>query len=274
MTITLADRTDKQVFLLVEFKTTEKTFRYTDNVETIISEEGIFDISEPTMEVKLPPNTGMFENKVLSIDLPFVPGKFIDDISAQRPYPKVTIKVFEHYVAGGNAETYLMFWGTLTKATKNREGREGRVVIQGKGEKALFKAPAGPIISHQCIFIFGGAGCEKSFIGLTESVRVDAIETVTITTRPLSNTYKDNRHFIRGVVTVEGLAITIASWDRTKSNEFILTKEPPQSWIGKTALIEPGCEKSVEQCFFWRNLHRFCGPGYAIPEYNPIIEQE
>lgn len=274
MTITLADRTDKQVFMLVEFTTTEQEFRYTDHVETIISEDGIFDIPEPTMDIKLPPNTGTFEGKVLSVDLPFIPDSFVDDVSAQRPYPQVTVKVYEHYIAGGNAETYLMFWGTLTKATKNREGREGRVVIEAKSSKALFKVPAGPIISHQCPWIFGGNGCQKSFIGLTENVKIDSISTVTITTRPLKSSYRDNRHFIRGVVTVEGLAITIASWDRTKSNEFVLTKEPPRSWVGKLALFEPGCEKSIEQCEFWVNTKNFGGIGFAIPEYNPIIEQE
>lgn len=274
MTITLADRTSKETYTLVEFSTSEETFRYTDNIEPTISDAGIFDLLEPTMDIKYAPNSGTFEDRVTSIDLPFVADTFIDHVSAQRPYPLTTVRVFEHYVSGSEAETYLLFWGTLTKATKNREGREGRVVIESKGEKAFYKILAGPIISHQCFNIFGRKGCEKSFVGLTELVKVDDVSTVTVTTRPLKIIHKDNRHFIRGVMTVEGLPITIFSWDRFTPREFILTKQPPSSWIGKLALIEPGCDRTINQCEFWNNTQNFNGPGFAIPEYNPIIEQE
>lgn len=276
MTKTLADKVEKESYFLVEFSSAANNYQFTDSVLETPSEVGLFDLIEPTMAVDLPPNTGTFDAKPATIDLPHRANKFSDLISAQRPFPETIVKIYEHFFdpISNIGETYIHFWGRLTRATKNREGQEGRVIIEARGIKAFMKVAAGPIITHQCPWIFGKKGCAKVFLGLTESVRVISIDGTTVKTGKLSRSYFDKRHFIRGSMIINNLAVTIVSWDIFAPKAFILTKQPPESWIGQLALIEPGCDKTIEQCDFWKNTPRFGGAGYGIPEYNPVIEKE
>lgn len=272
---TILDRVSKETHLLVMFTNGEGIQRYTDSLLPIGAPAGKFDILEPHMNVTLPPRSGSLDNKECVIELPFRAAQFTDYVSSGRPYPITEVKVWEHTRSGGLSEVHLHFLGRMTRAVKNQEEGADTVKIVAKDLKAMMQAPLGLLVTHQCPWTFGKNGCFKAFTGLTESAVIDRIDGVKVTVRALNGNYTDKRHFIDGQMTVNGLPLRIREWEPiTRPLEFHLIRTPPTRWLGDVALIEPGCSKFVEECeTMWLNNLQFGGIGFAIPEYNPTIEE-
>lgn len=79
-----------------------------------------------------------------------------------------------------------------------------------------------------------------------------------------------------------GLAIPIRDWwynatTQSGTNTFVLGKIPPASWLYSLSLdnkilLVPGCNKTKTSCDARANLSKFGGFGYAIPAYNPLVD--
>ncbi len=275
--MTVLEESEKETYIFIEFAfgTSERHLvRLTDASKNqpspgIVDPPGTF-FAEPTLEVKLPKRTGLLKEEPLTVKLSGPFSGFFTNITSGEPHEPVTVKVWEQHLDKiGNQELLFPFAGRLTLVRKNPEGVSGAIEIQAVTEKNLLEnILVGVPGNSQCIWIYGGEGCEKAV----------EFDDYTIT-QILGNQVKINivptraeRFYHRGYVELNDLRILIRDW-RT-GDVFELATTPPQRWINKIARFFEGCDKLIETCRGQKfNEERFSGFGYAAPYFNPIFEE-
>lgn len=245
---------------------TPNVIRYTDWTSPV-SLWGQVYASVPQMEVKLPANTiGLRENPI-GIKLPL--NAFTAALSIGEPHPFVDVEVREYIVGEADSLAKIMWRGRAAKSTRNFQGDDRLVRIEGKNIKSRLGVPLGIPATPTCQWTFGGKGCGVDTAALVESATITAIDRMTITTTGLTTTMTD-RYFHRGFVEIDGLRIGVREY--TTGEDLILVREPPRRWLGQVAAITPGCAKLIEVCRdTWDNEENFMGCGYAIPNYQPNV---
>lgn len=266
---------------------------YTDHTTDL--QGGLFE-SVPSMKLTIPENTGLFDGKVFRVVLPRVVGgvtdTFLDRLSSGSPHAPVAVTVTEHNIpqlGSDLADEVILFKGKLTKAVRNYQGRADAVALEGQTALSQLDAAMGMACNHHCIFNLFGRGCStgdgsggQEADGTAASgpqkntetalVTITAIVGKTVTAIPPAKS--DDRHWHRGYMEFEGLRIGIRDYDASvDANTFHLVNRPPSHWNGNQVDLVPGCDKSVETCDGrWGNKDNFGGFGYAIPAYNPLLE--
>lgn len=276
------DQPMKRSFLLVTFSYGDPlvVVKYTDRAGDYLDFP-----AQPAMQVTVPQNDGTLDDKPCRVILPV--DAFSLRLSDGLPHAPVSLLVREIVLpaAGGEqqASALTLFRGRVTQVTRNYQNRADTVAIEALQAKSRLKVAMGLPCNHHCVFTLFGRGCTTNAFGepkLADEVQVGSLtlingRKVTITGLPAHPT--DPKFWHRGYVRVGGtndLRILIRDWDGdVDATLFHLASRPPSSWLGLPVFVIPGCDKTAETCASrWDNLENFGGYGYAIPAYNPVIE--
>jgi hypothetical protein len=87
--------------------------------------------------------------------------------------------------------------------------------------------------------------------------------------------------WVNAYLTRGGLSIPIRDWwwspTTSGTQLFVLGKVPPASWVYDNSsdnylTLVPGCTKTKQACALRQNTLRWAAFGYAIPAYNPLLD--
>lgn len=276
------DQSTKRSFLLVTFNygDPETVVKYTDRAGDYLDFP-----AQPAMQVSVPPNDGTLDDKPCRVILPI--DDFSRRISDGLPHAPVSLLVREIVLpaSGGaqQASALTLFRGRVTQTIRNYQSRADTVAVEALQAKSRLKVALGLPCNHHCVFTLFGAGCSTGAFGepaLADEVQtgtIDAVDGRRVTISGLSAHPSDPKFWHRGYVRIGGerdLRILIRDWDGDlDATLFHLASRPPSDWLGLPVFVTPGCDKTPETCDGrWDNLENFGGYGYAIPAYNPVIE--
>jgi hypothetical protein len=229
--------------------------------------------SEPTMEVTVPENDGILSTTTLDISLPATNSWFANLVSGtpQAPVFVIAEEITKPDIGGDTSSRRIFFRGQLNRTIKNYQGKGNQSIAKFISAKGKLDLPMGVPANHHCAWTLFGPGCQLPKAGFSDSLTIDTVDGKVITTT--TSSVRTGKFFHRGYIEYEGLRIGIKDWDDSDPDTFYMIKTPPQSWIGKTVTIWAGCDKTLTTCqdrFNWESY--FGGMGYAIPAYNPLIE--
>lgn len=271
MTTEVLELPQKNGYLYVDFLYGGNHAKYTDWASPA---DGSFTF-EPKLGVTVPDNTGTFEEKIATIELPYGDA-FTTMIASGDPLPPIFVTVTERLedVYGiVAAQTLTLFRGRVTRVAKNYQGRSGAVVVEALSVKGMLGVALGLVCTQQCVFTFGGRGCLVDLTSLVQNGTCTAIGTdrsVTIT--GLAGA-PDSSYWRAGYVTRNGLSVVIRDWSSGSPTVFLLRERPPVEWVGQAVVVTPGCDKSHDTCKNrWNNEGQFGGFGIGMPDYHPVIE--
>jgi len=271
----------KESFLLVTFlygdPASPSFARYTDRSEDWAGEF----ISTPTLQIELPKNNGAFDDAVCNIKL--ASDDFNDRLTDGLPTSQCSVTVQEvtlPIVIGESATILTLFTGKVSSTIRNEGGRANARLIKAKSWKQFFKVRMGMPADHQCPFMFGRIGCESGTVagggpnplGASPSRTISLIEGHKVTLSAVL-TPSFPTEFNKGYIEKDGIKIDIREFDGAVAADVLyLTRQPPTYWLGEVVVVNPGCNKSIENCRLWNNEQNFGGVGYGIPAYNPNFE--
>lgn len=264
------DRPAEQSYFKVGFSYAGEFYGYTDWEEDLPGGYA----STPTMEIKLPPNTGTLEDKPVEILLPL--DDFTEALTSGVMFAPITVVIEEVIVSPDTAVSAVRLThhiGRVMKATSGRRGSSTKVRLEGLLGKQRLDGVLGLPCDHQCPFRLYRAGCgvTKNF-PYRANLTVTAIDglKITVATDPA----KSDRFFSLGTAELDDLVIGIRLWRSDDPLVFHMNRRPPQSWIGQIVDFYAGCDLTFETCRDkFSNEDRFGGIGYAIPAWNPNFEQ-
>lgn len=235
-------------------------------------------VSVPTMEVKIPANSGSLEDQEGHIDLPL--DSFTANFEGGLVHSPTFVQVVEitrSTIAGAAGSELGMFTGRVVKTRENPGGKPNLMRFLLKSRKSRLRISLGVPCNHHCVFTLFGRGCQLAKIVRAVTVdnidgRVATINTTSFTT-PTSPGGNVDFYWDRGYLEKDGLRIPIQSWSLTDPTQCYLRRRPPATWLGASVSAVPGCHKTIEDCRdVWDNEINFGGIGYAIPPYNPLFE--
>lgn len=276
-------RPEHEGYLLVEFRhgsNAATPVRYTNLEQNF----GGYT-STPTMEVDLPDNTGMFGEKEARIILPL--DAFTDRLSDGRPHSPIYVRIEEQIrgLQAGEAGTNLVhFRGQVERGIRNYQRRAGRVAILALPAKSRLDVPLGLQANHHDeARIFGPmSGLTQLTHDQTGQIATIVGKTVTISTpngnvtAPTAPGGTNDRFWERGWLEKDGLRIQVHIWSITDPTTFVLREKPPADWLlagGSSILFVPGAHGTIEDARdVWDDEEHFLGFGYAVPDWNPLIE--
>lgn len=200
-----------------------------------------------------------------------------------RPFRHARVNVTVYEAVPGEEDTFReVYYGHVTKATQNPQGKYAVVLLRVSGIRARLSPPEGsppglgfPALST-CVWRFGDKNCkvDAESLALTgkEITELGTDNYMTRITVDLGVDPAPNSEFNRGYVEVDGLSIMIRQ--SLEDGRFDLASPPPPEWDGvTTAIIRPGCDKQKTTCSgTWDNLSEFGGCGIVMPAYNPVYE--
>jgi hypothetical protein len=269
----------KQSYLLVTFTNDNETFRVTNWGSDIQQ-----FLSVPEMEIELPKNTGTMTKDLCNVLLPLNTSTedFFEPFSRGIPFPKTKVSIIEFIkpTEGGDASnTLYLFTGWVLRTVRNPNNRPGFVKLQIRNPKSSLDKKIGVPCGHVCPWALFEPPC--GYIGVSGPQKASEQKTATITsvtgstiTITGSFSLSGNKSYRDGYVEYESTRIRVRHWDSGTPGTLQLNKQPPAEWLGKTITLVPGCTHDAEHCEnVWNNISQFGGIGYAIPAYNPIIEQ-
>jgi len=231
--------------------------------------------SLPAMEVKLPENVGTLENKELEIRMPR--GTFVDRLSSGVAHSPCFVQVWENLESADVDGTDLsdeltVFSGRVITTVRHPEGKRNIVEIRAISPKGELEVPLGLQANHLCNWTLGKSPCGASPI-IRTSLEVANLSGRLLTVSAMSTSGLSDRHFHRGFVLLDGLRIAIREWRLASPLDFYLVRPAPLEWLGESIDAYTGCPKTIEACrALYDSEETFMGLGYAIPPYNPIIE--
>jgi len=268
------DNYEKESYLLVTFYhgTNATTIeRYTDWQQSVSSA-----VSTPKMAVRIPENTGTFEEKEMRILLPDDP--FVTRLANGLQHSPVFVKIVEvtqTLVTGGQNTELVLYRGRLQRSIGNYQGRSKTVGLFFLPAKSKLQIALGIPCNHHCPWTLFGRGCQlvkSSFDVVGEIDSVDG-KIITVTTANVIN--KLDRYWRRGYATKGGLSVPIREWIDTDPTKVGMARRVPNDWIGGSGdiVFTPGCDKTIAVCrTVYNNEEHFAGIGIAIPSYNPNFE--
>ncbi len=283
MTRALA-RPEKEGYLLVDFFYGEgaaSTARYTD-----LERDTIGYSSTPLLKVDLPDNSGTFGEKGAKIILPrdAFTDRFLDGPTQDPVF--VRIEEQTRGLTAGEAGTNLvLFRGRVERVSHNYQRRAGMVAFTALTAKDRLDIPLGLQGNHHDeARIFGPmSGLVQSAHDQTGQIASLVGREITITTpnspitAPTAPGGTNDRFWERGWIERDGARIGIHVWNRLDDPAvFVLRERPPASWVlaGTTSILfVPGSHGTIEDARdVWNDEEHFLGFGYAVPDWNPIIE--
>ena len=278
MTDQAIEQNEKLSYQLVLFRWNDDTEEaaYTDWTSEI-ELEGVTYSPRPSMEVRIPTNTGDLSDSTLTVEMSLEDG-FLTDMTSGLPHAKVSVVVNEINRPNDAAVAttrYTTFQGDVVLATRNVNGRKGNVKLTAKTPKAQMQIAMGKPANVQCGNALGDGRCGVDMsLGVNSFfATLTSIDGRTVTVNVTGHSNPDAKYFHRGYFTFAGLRIMIRDWNSTDPLTFVLVRQPPASWLNVTVLISSGCDKSVETCRArYDNEDHFNGPGFAMPGYLPIFE--
>ena len=210
-------------------------------------------------------------DNTLGVLQPFVTGRAAREIAV----------ILREIAVDGSAATgavVTLFKGKVDTVTANPGGGGGVFRLACRDIKTeAQRNDTGLEMDPQCVWSFG----DPKTCGATprtENGTLTVIDRtrVTITGLPAAKNFE----WQSGTVTYDGYSISILKWGT--GTEFILAEYPPQSWVDNLANVGPlavqvrnGCDQTLGRC---RGVHdnetRFMGPGFAIPPFHPLIEND
>jgi len=269
------DRPSKDTYVLVRF-----TYGDPSNPSYIAYTNWTSDVpgnpvytSEPRLEITTPENNGTFEEKTLDVSLPSDNSWFANLVSgiALSPTYIQAEEITKPDEGGDTSSRRIFFKGQLIRTIKNYQGRSDKSIAKFMSIKSRLDIPLGIPANHHCAWTLFGKGCNKGKSGFSNLLTVDSIDGKVLTTT--TSPSRTGKFFHRGYIEYQGLRIGIRDWSDSAQDTFYLVKPPPQTLIGKVIQVWAGCDKTITTCrarFF--NEINFGGMGYAIPAYNPLIE--
>lgn len=274
------DQASKKAYQLVKFRygpdhaTGEYSYAAYTNWTEDIPGSPTYE-STPTLRVNKLSNVGTLENKTVTILLPA--DTFANRISTGLPVEPIKVEIRERIVPvdpGDQATTLFVFKGKLKKVTRNPNGKRGVVEVLADSYKNHLDVPLGLPANPQCPWIYGKSPCGAFPDNATSGVTISAIDGKKITVAGLREVPAyDDRNFHRGYILRHGIKIGIREWRDSDYFTFYLVRQPPASWSGQEIKIYAGCDKTIETCRLRGSEETFGGFGYAIPPYNPLIEE-
>lgn len=269
MTVSAMTRTEKTSAMLVEFSfgdpSSPTIYRFTD-WKAPISLFGKTYAATPSMDVGERINTAGMNDKSISVTLPV--NAFTANLSYGEPHAPVSVVVREYLIAEADSSADIIFIGFVGRTIQNHEGERERIRIECSNLKARFDIVLGISSTPHCAWTLFGKGCGLAEVNQTATITDIAKATLTMS----GLTFPKPAYFHRGWVEVDGLRIGIRDHQATDTT-MVLVREPPRLWLGRSAKVVPGCAKTIQICrSTWNNEQNFCGLGYAIPEYHPVIE--
>lgn len=279
------DRSEKGAFHTI-------TFRYGNPAKSVVytnaDTDNLFggaEISVPKMEFEVPENTGTLERKLLSIkvELNDDTRPFLDALTRGTPFAPVSVELRERIdptFPSDSARNLVLFSGDIDRTLRNFNGRNDLVKIECTNFKSRLETPMAFPCNHHCGWRLNGPGCNESThgpVGYTTAARTVSVIDGKLVTVTGSTVLTGTKSWVRGFAEFDGLTIGIMQHDPVGApQDFILVTQPPEEWLGQAVTFSPGCSKLIDDptgCRdAWDNEEGFGGSGFAIPPYNPIVE--
>lgn len=259
-------RKSKTRALLFKFvRGSESPYLYTDYPINISVLNDVY-VSLPEIVAELPTNTGGLDDGTFRLDFPLI--GLTAAMSNGDPQPDVTIEVREWYMSRTDGRADVTYIGTVDRAVRNVNGDPGRVRLECSNVKSRLDIAAGIPATAACNWIFTRRGCgvmPVTSAGFIASIAGPLVTITGVTPATPIGTWR------RGFIEYVGLKLMIRDFDGV--DQFLLSKQPPHTWLNRTVTVNAGCDRLAATCLaVWNNLVHFGGFGYAIPDYHPIIE--
>jgi len=266
------NRESKECYTLVEFSygNPVKNVRMTTSNGQVTS-GGFLYSSNPAMDVKVSDNSGSVESQSSSESYVEV---FLDDdplfsnASQSLPHSEIRVSIKQLLIAP-DTDPYeiTLFQGKVQSSVRNRAGRAKKVTFYLESDKNELDVPAGMVCNSECIWVFGGNGCNRARIFDTRTITDIQGSVITLDSDLVIEGLE--YQYTSGSVEYDGLGLGIRD---LKEDQVTLRQQPPATWLGQTVTFGSGCDKSVETCRLWGNEAQFGGLGIAMVDYNPLYE--
>ncbi|MCZ2418679.1 MAG: phage BR0599 family protein [Burkholderiales bacterium] len=246
----------------------------------------------PTMSIKFPANTGVREEKPVTIEMPVEASTLFEALTGHEPMGPCYVTVKRAVLplpddSGSEQVVDVCVRYRVRKATKRPGGKRGIVKIEALGPKATLPVLLGLAATPECQWTLFGRGCgvaQIESLGTLDSIDEDDLKKVTITglddAASLAPGDTPGDFWTRGYVTSNvgihaGARIPIRMWSASDPTTFYLARKPPAEWVGETVVVVPGCDKLYATCVGrYNNAGNFAGAGVAIPARHPTYESE
>lgn len=220
--------------------------------------------------------TVSFADKPMTVILPLRSATFSDIVSNGDPFPETLVRVWEvtRSLISGAEESFKLVDGKVGKVTRNYKGREGLVGLQCVSVKQELATPMGIQINAQCPWTLGSEACGVDLPPKYDSATIQSIGNKQVTVNWVGpSVVLTEEYYFRGYLKYDDLRIPIRAWDYTNFTVIGTSSTPPAFWIGKTVIVVPGCDKTIDTCRTrWANEERFGGSGFKMPAYKPNFE--
>lgn len=285
------DRPEKELKFLIEFwwGNPVQRVKWTNWAVNI----GDF-LPQPAIEVDLPKNNGTLSVEICTIKTSIQPWNtaFLEPLTRGTPFPPTRCVITERVdpsIPGDEATQQIVFKGHVHRTRKNADGRQGFVQIQLVGVTSEFDVKLGFPANHHCPWRVFGPGCSKqandgSQFGPQQGIEQKAAILSVIDGKEVTFNIQDisldpGKTYTRGFLLFNDTRIGIKYYDTSQTGlgqTLLLTEAPPTEWLSKVITLVPGCTKQIDGeggCRIgWANEEQFGGSGFAIPAYNPLIE--
>ncbi|PHR91962.1 MAG: hypothetical protein COA69_09360 [Robiginitomaculum sp.] len=176
--------------------------------------------------------------------------------------------------SGSGQYERVLFVGKIAKVTRNPSGRQGIAKAELVGTKSLLNITLGYSLTPTCQHRFGDpATCGATPVVVSGTVT--AVRVVGNTEVEVAGTFSDLTPALwkRGHVEVAGARAMIRQVSAIAGGaKFVLTRVPPDSWVGLAASVQSGCDKQPSTCEdIYDNINHINPPGATIPAYNPLV---
>jgi hypothetical protein len=285
-------RPEKAQYHTVEFRGEDPSLPFgLTNWDTPIDTGAVVFTSYPAMGLDIPPNRGTFGEDLCKIKLKIdsVTEAMLDPMTRGTPFAKTIVivkEIIEPARIGDSGSTRVVFRGQVFRTRRNVDGKRDLCLVECKNQKALLGTKLGFQVNANCVWRLYGTGCREvgshgpsGYTWWNPAITIDG-KKVIVNDAALVLDLAGTRTWTRGYLKKNGATIGIQYYDKSQdgsvTKEFILVKQPPIEWETGTVTFYPGCTKQIDGdggCrSAWNNEEGFGGSGYAIPSYNPIME--
>ena len=190
--------------------------------------------------------------------------------------------IIQEVSPGDDTSIRNVFKGTFGNVKQNPSGNGNIAGIEVLGlKRRLQEAVVGLPALTTCANGLGDFRCQKDIAsdiltGTVQSVRskFDNHIEISITGSPSMQ----NARWRRGFVEIDGARSVIRQVLSAGTNpnpivELMLRELPPDTWVGLTITLTPGCDGNLSTCrTVWDNEAHFLALGFSMPTRNPVFE--
>lgn len=251
---------------LVEFTWAGNTTRYAGWDADLTISGDVFQ-SEPSLEYEFvePLAAGAKDSPVAILMALRAP---LDTVTSPFAHARVDVTVWD--CDPSDLTRILVFSGKITKAVNAPGQRKGLGRVEVSGHRVEVQYPVGLPMMASCPWSLGDTTC---CVDLTTYRQTRTIASVTGRTLVVTGlTSPSSTYWLGGVISALGISIPI----RSVSGTTVIVRDfPPASWVGASAVLTPGCDKSIVTCRDrFANEQRFGGIGIKAPLRNPLFETD